>query len=204
MDDIVKQGMAKWPNVPNVFGWLGLNRRGKWLIKGEPIANPLVAEFIGRNYECDAQGRWFFQNGPQRVFVALDYTPFVYRLAWDPAPQAPARIESHTGRIAHRIDSVWIDDAGIVLLATDCGVGLIDDRDLDGLLPSFTDARGAALTEDTIAGAIDRLQAGVAADLCFRYGGNTVAVSPVAAGEVPAKFGFVQRPAQSAGQEECY
>ncbi len=204
MDEIVKQGMAKWPNVPAVFGWLGLDRRGKWLIKRERIANPLVSEFIGRNYERDAQGRWYFQNGPQRVFVALDYTPFVYRLAWNSDPGAPPRIECHTGRTVNRIEGAWIDDAGIVLLATDLGIGMIDDRDLDGLLPCFTDARGVALTEDAIAGAIERLQAGVAAELCFRYHDNTVAVSPVAAGEVPAKFGFVQRPVQPAGQEECY
>ncbi|MFB0914815.1 MAG: DUF2946 family protein, partial [Burkholderiaceae bacterium] len=28
MDDLVKQAMAKWPNVPNCFGWLGLSARG--------------------------------------------------------------------------------------------------------------------------------------------------------------------------------
>ena len=59
MDDIVLRGMAKWPDVPAVFGWLSLNRRGQWLIKGERISNPGVTAFIGRNYEHDEQGRWF-------------------------------------------------------------------------------------------------------------------------------------------------
>jgi hypothetical protein len=204
MDEIVKQAMAKWPNVPAVFGWLGLDRRGKWLIKGERIANPAVAGFISRNYEHDAAGRWYFQNGPQRVFVALDYTPFVHRLGWDPDPHAPLRIETHTGRTATRIDGAWIDDAGIVLLATEHGVGMIDDRDLERLLPCFTDERGQPLPEETIAGAIERLQAGAGASLCFRYRGNTAPVSAVHAGDVPARFGFVQRPVQPAGQEECY
>jgi hypothetical protein len=99
MDDIVKQAIAKWPNVPAVFGWLGLDRRGEWLIKGERISNPMVAACINRNYEHDAAGRWFFQNGPQRVFVALDYTPLVYRIGWDPAPGAPLTIEFHDGEI---------------------------------------------------------------------------------------------------------
>ena len=80
MDDIVLRGMAKWPNVPAVYGWLSLNRRGQWLIKGDPITNPAVTAFIGRNYERDPGGSWFFQNGPQRVFVTLEYTPFVYRV----------------------------------------------------------------------------------------------------------------------------
>ena len=30
MDDIVKQAMAKWPNVPHCYGWLGLDARGNW------------------------------------------------------------------------------------------------------------------------------------------------------------------------------
>ena len=25
MDEIVKQAMAKWPNVPHCYGWLGLD-----------------------------------------------------------------------------------------------------------------------------------------------------------------------------------
>ena len=205
MDDIVKQAMVKWPNVPSVFGWLGLDRRGKWLIKGERIANPAVAGFIGRNYDHDAAGRWYFQNGPQRVFIALDYTPFVLRLVWDSASGGgPLRIETHTGRPASRVDGAWIDDAGIVLLTTEHGVGMIDDRDLERLLPCFTDGCAQPLPEEAIAGAIERLQAGDSASLRFHYRGNTVPVSAIRAGEVPSKFGFVQRPVQPAGQEECY
>ena len=77
MDPIVIQAMAKWPNVPNVYGWLTLDRRGNWLIKGDRISNPGVVAFIGRNYGADEQGRWYFQNGPQRVFVTLEYAPYV-------------------------------------------------------------------------------------------------------------------------------
>ena len=155
MDEIVKQGMAKWPNVPSVYGWLALDRRGHWLIKGERISNAIVADFIGRNYERDDRGRWFFQNGPQRVFISLDYTPFVYRLLWDPAPGAPPRMETHTARPVTQVDGAWIDDAGLVLIASEHGVGLIDDRDLERLLACFTDERGRALTEDAIGAAIE-------------------------------------------------
>ena len=160
MDEIVKQAMAKWPNVPHVYGWLGLDRRANWLIKGDRISNPVVADFISRNYEHDTTGHWFFQNGPQRVFVALAYTPLIYRVRWDSDPKAPLRIEAHTGMLAHRVDSAWIDDAGIVLLVTELGAGMMDDRDLDRLLPCFVDKTGAALAEETIAEMIERLQAG--------------------------------------------
>jgi hypothetical protein len=204
MDEIVKQGMAKWPNVPSVYGWLALDRRGNWLIKGERISNPIVADFIGRNYAHDDRGRWFFQNGPQRVFISLAYTPYVYRLLWDANPGAVPRMETHTKLAVTQIESAWIDDAGVVLIESDRGIGLIDDRDLERLLGSFTDARGAALTEESFAAAIEQVQTGTIANLAFSFRGNTVPVAPITATEVPARFGFEQRPVQPAGEEECY
>ncbi len=204
MDEIVKQGMAKWPNVPSVYGWLSLDRRGNWLIKGERIANPIVSDFIARNYEHDEKGRWFFQNGPQRVFISLDYTPYVYRLTWDSTPDAALHLETHTKRAVTEIHGVWIDEAGVVLIESEHGIGLVDDRDLERLLAGFTDVGGNAQNEDTIAAAIEQLQSGVAANLAFSYRGNLETVSPMTAAEVPERFDFVQRPVQPAGEEECY
>ena len=204
MDDIVKQAMAKWPDVPSVYGWLGLDRRGNWLIKGDSISNPVVADFISRNYEHDATGCWYFQNGPQRVFVALAYTPIVYRVRWDSNPKTPLRIEAHTGMVVHQVESAWIDDAGVLLLVTEHGAGMMDDRDLDRLLPALVDKTGAALAEETIAEMFERLQAGDHAGLYLSYREHTVPVAAIAGADVPAKFGFVQRPVQPDGQEACY
>jgi len=89
MDDVVIRSMLKWPDVPDVFGWLRLDRRGNWRVRGasegrEPVfgtvGNRALKAFIDRNYACDERGRWFFQNGPQRVFVQLAYAPFVFRI----------------------------------------------------------------------------------------------------------------------------
>src|SRR6185436_4073554 len=84
MDDSVVRSMAKWPDVPDVYGWLSLDRRGNWLLRStgatqkfERIGNAALREFISRNYQADARGCWYFHNGPQRVFVALAYTPLV-------------------------------------------------------------------------------------------------------------------------------
>jgi hypothetical protein len=203
MDDIVKQGMAKWPNVPAVFGWLSLDRRGNWLIKGERISNSIVAEFIGRNYERDELGRWFFQNGPQRVFISLDYTPFVIRLPGNAHPGTPPDMETHTRRAVTRVDGAWIDDAGMVLIETEHGPGLVDDRDLEPLLMCFTDARGGRLNDEMIGASIEQLQNGITTDLKFRYRGTALPVMPITAANVPAHFGFVQRPVQPAGEQEC-
>src|SRR2546429_4505735 len=58
MDEIVLRSMLKWPDVPAVYGWLSLDRRGNWMIKTvagrfERIAHAAVREFIGRNYASD-------------------------------------------------------------------------------------------------------------------------------------------------------
>ena len=122
MDPLVAQSMAKWPNVPAVYGWLSLDRRGNWLIKGERIANAALREFIGRNYEADAQGRWFFQNGPQRVYVSLAYTPLVVHFEGD-------RLLDHCGRPFSPRDT-WLDDEGSVVISGNATIALLDDRDL--------------------------------------------------------------------------
>ncbi|MBC7705360.1 MAG: DUF2946 family protein, partial [Rhodoferax sp.] len=35
MDDIVKQALVKWPNVPHCYGWLGLDARGNWYMRDD-------------------------------------------------------------------------------------------------------------------------------------------------------------------------
>ena len=37
MDDIVRQAMAKWPNVPHCYGWLGLDARGGWYMRDDRV-----------------------------------------------------------------------------------------------------------------------------------------------------------------------
>jgi hypothetical protein len=123
MDEAVARSMAKWPNVPAVYGWLSLDRRGNWLIKGERIANPALRDFIGRNYESDARGRWFFQNGPQRVFVSLAYTPFVVHHEGD-------RLVDQCGAGVTARET-FLDDEGSVLILGERGIALLDDRDLE-------------------------------------------------------------------------
>ena len=120
--------MARWPDVPAVYGWLALDRRGNWLLK-EPaaerfarIGNTALREFIARNYEPDARGCWYFQNGPQRVFVTLHYTPLVLHYAGDD-------LLDHCGR-AVRPGQTFVDEEGSVLVHGERGIGVLDDRDL--------------------------------------------------------------------------
>jgi hypothetical protein len=156
MDELVLQGMARWPNVPAVFGWLRLDRRGNWLLvdlgrpgfdeaadgAGSPITSTPIADFIARNYAGDDAGRWFWQNGPQRVFVDVDVAPLVLRVFGDAPMQ---RLVAHTGEPVTRIDRVLADAEGSLLLATDLGPGAIDDRDLGALDLELDETAGAAV-----------------------------------------------------------
>ena len=140
MDEIVARSLAKWPNVPAVYGWLSLDRRGNWRIKGQTIGNPALREFIGRNYEADEKGRWYFQNGPQRVYVVLAYTPLVVHYEGE-------RLVDHCGRPFTPTDALQ-DDEGSVLFAGARTVGLLDDRDLARLAdqdPALTSISRAAV-----------------------------------------------------------
>lgn len=128
MDDAVVRSLARWPNVPAVYGWLELDRRGNWRIRSatqrfERIGNVALRDFIARNYAADERGCWFFQNGPQRVYVALAYTPFVLHYEGE-------RLFDHCGAPASALET-WVDDEGSVLIRAERGVGLLDDRDLE-------------------------------------------------------------------------
>ena len=137
MDNIVQQAMAKWPNVPDCYGWLGLDARGDWYMrdeeaqakgaftqhKGSRLSHEKLIAFICRNYESDKQGNWFFQNGPQRVYVELEATPWVWRL------QPDGRIQSHTGNEA-RMQRCIVDEYGRLYLDTEQGFGLVHTQDV--------------------------------------------------------------------------
>lgn len=136
MDPSVIRSMAKWPDVPAVYGWLALDRRGNWRIRGERIGNAALRDFIGRNYASDARGRWYFQNGPQRVFVALAYTPLVVHFEGE-------ALLDHCGR-RFACEQAYLDDEGSVLMQGAAGVALLDDRDLAGFAERAAGLPGVA------------------------------------------------------------
>src|SRR5690349_13444086 len=157
MDDIVKRAMLKWPNVPDVYGWLRLDCRGDWLLRMsqgvfDRIRNAGVVEFIGRNYHRDDLGRWFFQNGPQRVFVGLDCTPHVYRL-----DDACHGWLAHTGEAAGALSELLLCEDDSVILAAALGPGVVLDRDLEYLFDHVQDERGALLDAEAF---VDSVRAG--------------------------------------------
>ena len=137
MDDLVQQAMAKWPNVPHCHGWLGLDMRGRWYLrdtqvqalgafpqsKGSLLEHEKLLAFVARNYASDAQGRWFFQNGPQRVYVELESTPFIWRV------EANGSMKSHNG-VQATATACLVDEAGHLYLHSEPGLGLVHTLDV--------------------------------------------------------------------------
>ena len=91
--------------------------------KGSMLRHDKLIDFIQRNYEHDEAGQWFFQNGPQRVYVELEAAPWVWRVAED------FSVSSHAGTPT-TIDACLLDDAGRVYLATPLGLGLVHTQDV--------------------------------------------------------------------------
>lgn len=38
------RALDKWPNVPALYGWLPLDRHGRWRIRGETISGPQIID----------------------------------------------------------------------------------------------------------------------------------------------------------------
>lgn len=186
MDDIVKAAIKKWPNVPNCYDWLGLDARGDWYLrdaatqaagpfpqsKGSRVTHDKLREFIQRNYEHDERGCWFFQNGPQRVYVALELSPLVIcvRRQSGQAIEGSAGgegfvVEAHTGALVKEVRGSWLDELGHLYLDTELGLGVVRSLDMDAAADAI-EACGWVPEE-------------------------------VTAAALPARFGFVLRPQQA-------
>jgi hypothetical protein len=194
MDDIVKQAMAKWPNVPHCYGWLALDARGAWRMRdeaaqranapGDKLTNPALVGFINRNYARDECGCWYFQNGPQRVYVSLEATPFIART--DPAQG----LVLQTVQALASLDSAFLTEAGAAIVHSGEVVAQLDDRDVGEWLARM-ELDGKPVPDETLMAWLE----GGAGELVVSYRGQRVAVQRIASADLPARFGYVQAPA---------
>ena len=195
MDAIVKQAMAKWPNVPHCYGWLALDARGAWRmcdehaqnlqLPGEKIVHRALLDFINRNYTHDERGCWYFQNGPQRVYVNLEATPYIARTD----PQHDFIL--HTGEILETIDSAWLTDNGQLILENTGRVAMVDDRDTMQCLEKLYVGETVVSDEQLAAW----LTGPATSDrLVLRYKDERITVSRIAADALAGRFGFIKTP----------
>ncbi|NGM87254.1 DUF2946 family protein [Parapusillimonas sp. SGNA-6] len=222
MDEQVLAAMARWPNVPDVYGWLSLTEQGQWRLHprgdaltpargdatagssddvplpdttagvygpGEPITSPPILHFIDRNYSHDDQGQWYFQNGPQKVYVRLDAAPYVLHTSTN--PEDGLALHTHNGLGVDAVASWWLDETGRLFAMTDHGPGLVAGRDLPAVLTALRTTNGSRLLD-----ALEGNDGGLADHAVLQVVTNdgTAPLSTCTADEIPVKLGFVRLP----------
>ncbi|WP_076593496.1 DUF2946 family protein [Herminiimonas arsenitoxidans] len=195
MDAIVAQALAKWPNVPHCYGWLALDARGNWRMRnehaqqnnlpGDKIVHLALIGFINRNYACDEQGRWYFQNGPQRVYVDLEVTPYI-------AHTEPAHgFVLQTGQHLLNIEAAYLSDQGRLFLQSNDGIALLDDRDMAQCLSQLR-LNDSAIADEQLLAWLE--QGGTSGHVTLQYADKEVSVNYIADAAVSEQFHFVRLP----------
>ena len=147
---ILRESHSKFPGIapdakptcPPCYAWLALDARGAWRMRdersqalnlpGDKIRNATLSGFINRNYQHDQQGRWYFQNGPQRVYVDLAATPFIAHTTSENA------FVLHTGVPMDEVDNIFLSAEGKLFLLNGETLAQVDDRDLAACLGKLT------------------------------------------------------------------
>jgi len=155
VDTIIDAALQKWPQVPNCYGWLNFDRRGEWRIQneyaqqhklpGELITHQGFKSYIEAHLAHDMRGNYFFQNGPQRVFIHFAYCPWVIRFYpleeghWQLRTTLGEVIEplacflDEHGQVMFEADfsSRMVNEEGIFVNKTVRSIGLLHDHDLE-------------------------------------------------------------------------
>ncbi|MGV0962586.1 MAG: DUF2946 family protein [Polynucleobacter sp.] len=202
MDEQVLRSLINWPNVPHCFGWLALDRRGQWRMRdefaqanqlaGSVIQHAALNEFISRNYACDSLGRYFFQNGPQRVFITLDATPWIARII--PSEIGPQLLTQCGTEIQPQ--GALSDEKGNIYIA-----GIIPQslsNQIDGTAFTKTELLSVALLHDHDLDLFSN-QSKVMEDACsfrgsWQWDGKDLPIEPIHSQELTERFHFTKVP----------
>lgn len=193
MDEIVRQALVKWPSVPHCYGWLALDARGAFRMRdeaaqrtnspGDIIRHTALLAFIYRNYTHDERGAWFFQNGPQRVYVDLEATPYIART--DPVYQ----FVLHDGHMLSDIDEACLTEQGQLVLSKDRQIATLDDRDLAQCL-SLLKIQGELIDDEQLM----HWLASPTDDLSLGTRQRDIPVRWMQSDRLASSFGFVRKP----------
>lgn len=202
MDEQVLRSLIKWPNVPHCFGWLALDRRGQWRMRdefaqanqlaGSVIQHTALNEFISRNYACDSLGRYFFQNGPQRVFITLDATPFIVRII--PAENGPRLLTQCGTEI--KPQGALSDEKGNIYITGFMPQSLSDQ--IESAVFTKTESLSVALLHDHDLDLFSD-QSKVLEDTCsfrgsWQWKGKDLPLKPIHSTELSQRFHFIKVP----------
>jgi hypothetical protein len=161
-------------------------------LAGSIIQHLALNDFISRNYACDPLGRYFFQNGPQRVFITLDATPFIARIT--PGEGGPKLLTQCNAEI--KPQSALSDEKGNIYIT-----GLFQQSfsdQIDGTAFTKAESLSVALLHDHDLDLFSE-QSQVQEDACsFRgywlWDGQNLPIEPIHSAELSKRFHFVKTP----------
>lgn len=196
MEDWVHRALARWPDVPALYGWLALDRRGRWRIKGETISRPQIIDTINSNYAADEHGRWYFQNGPQRGYVSLGRAPLLLRAEDD------GSLWTHGGEPVREISAAYIDEQGGLWFTTPQGPAALHEQDFGWTLARLH-LGTQLMPEDALTVAL-ALPSGATTALTLHLGSQRLPVRRLDAADAPAILGFVSDPQPLPGERASH
>ena len=204
MDEQVLRSLIKWPNVPDCYGWLALDRRGQWRMRdeftqqnnlpGQVIVHQALNEFISRNYARDTQGRYFFQNGPQRVFITLDATPWITRMI--PSEQGTQLLTQCQTKLDPT--AALSDENGNIYIVGKISQTIYEDSDRGKF--SIQESESVALLHDHDLDLFSELAA-LREEACsfggsWNWHGKQLPLDPIHSSELAKRFGYAAKPGQ--------
>jgi hypothetical protein len=187
MEEWVERALQRWPNVPALFGWLKLDRRGRWLIQDETISRLQIIDVINRNYDCDEHGRWYFQNGPQRGYMQLERAPLLICVT-----ENGTALQTHNQLRVAEVSQAFMDEEGGLFLTTEHGPGAMLDSDLDWALANMFE--GDRLADERDIDAALALRSGQMSELTLQIDMARLPIFRLDNANAPERLHFVRDP----------
>lgn len=202
MDQLVLDSLKKWPNVPFCYSWLALDRRGEWRMRnefaqqhqlpGDVIRHAALKEFIERNFARDCLGQFFFQNGPQRVFVDLVYTPWIARLI----PKEMGWSLQTTSGIQLKPNKCLLDEQGQILI--EAHIPVIQEKSSSPTSFENDEILSVALLHDhdleIFSGLAQITQNACSLSGKFAWNNKYLEIENVLSTDIPKRYQFIQKP----------
>jgi hypothetical protein len=162
-------------------------------LPGDVIKHAALNAFIARNYASDADGRYFFQNGPQRVYVHLDATPWIVRMMPTGNAEDPWQLQTQCETLLTPT-TAFLDEAGHILIEgmltqtiwsntnqfseiERLSIAMLHDHDIELFSGLTTLSNAACVLEGS-----------------WHWHGHDLKLEPITITEVQSRFQFQARP----------
>jgi hypothetical protein len=162
-------------------------------LPGDVIKHAALNAFIARNYASDTDGRYFFQNGPQRVYVNLDATPWVVRMMPTGNADHPWQFQTQCQSLLTPT-AAFMDEAGHILIE-----GMLTQT-IWSAANQFSEIErlSIALLHDhdieLFSGLISLANTACALEGSWLWHGRDLTLEPISTAELESQFHFQARP----------